>query len=69
MGRHCVGCGLLHAAGCGGARIAAASEIEDGTAGLCAVISAAMKYSAAAFVFYTLEASVQVVSDRGLRTC
>ena len=29
-----MGCGLLHAAGCGGARIAAASEIEDGTAGL-----------------------------------
>ncbi len=29
------GCGLVRGAGCGGARrIAAASEIEDGTAGL-----------------------------------
>jgi len=47
-----VGCGLLRAAGCGKARrIAAASEIEDGTAGLCAVLSAAMKYSAVDFVF------------------
>ena len=64
------GCGLLRAAGCGGARrIAATSEVGDGTAGLCAVLSAAMKYSAVAFFFYTLEASVQVVSDRGLRTC
>ncbi len=52
MGRHCVGCGLLRGAGCGGARqIAATSEAEDGTAGLCAVLSAAMKYSAVAFVF------------------
>ena len=46
-----MGCGLLRAAGCGGARIAVASEIEDGTAGLCAVLSAAMKYSAVDFVF------------------
>ncbi len=52
MGRHCVGCGLLRGAGCGGARqIAATSEAEDGTAGLCAVLSAAMKYSAVDFVF------------------
>ena len=46
-----MGCGLLHAAGCGGARIAAISEAEDGTTGLCAVLSAAMKYSAVDFVF------------------
>ena len=46
------GCGLLRAAGCGGARrIAATSEVGDGTAGLCAVLSAAMKYSAVAFFF------------------
>ncbi len=31
--------------------VAAASEIEDGTAGLCAVLSAAMTYSAVDFVF------------------
>ena len=54
MGRHCVGCGLLRGAGCGGARqIAATSETGDGTAGLCAVLSAAMKYSAVAFSFST----------------
>ena len=52
MGRHCMGCGLLRADGCGGARrIAATSETGDGTAGLCAVLSAAMKYSAVDFVF------------------
>ncbi len=46
------GCGLLRADGCGGARrIAATSETGDGTAGLCAVLSAAMKYSAVDFVF------------------
>ena len=47
-----MGCGLLRAAGCGEARrIAATSEAEDGTAGLCAVLSAVMKYSAVNFVF------------------
>ena len=47
-----MGCGLLRGAGCGGARrIAAISEAEDGTTGLCAVLSAAMKYSAVDFVF------------------
>ncbi len=52
MGRHCVGCGLLGGAGCGKARrIAATSEAGDGTAGLCAVLSAAMNYSAVDFVF------------------
>ncbi len=52
MGRHCVGCGLLRGAGCGGARRSAAtSEAEHGTAGLCAVLSAAMNYSAVDFVF------------------
>ena len=46
------GCGLVRAAGCGGARrIAATSEAGDGTAGLCAVLSAVMKYSAVDFVF------------------
>ena len=54
MGRHCLCCGLLRAAGCGGARrIAATSEAEDGTAGLCAVLSAAMKYIAVAYSFST----------------
>ncbi len=48
------GCGLLRADGCGGARrIAATSEAGDGTTGLCAVLSAAMKYSAVAFSFST----------------
>ena len=41
---------LVGGAGCGKARrIAATSEAEDGTAGLCAVLSAAMKYSAVDF--------------------
>ena len=47
-----MGCGVLRGAGCGGARrIAAISEAEDGTTGLCAVLSAAIKYSAVDFVF------------------
>ena len=47
-----MGCGLVRGAGCGGARrFAATSEAEDGTAGLCAVLSGAMKYSAVDFVF------------------
>ena len=42
----------LVGAGCGKARrIAATSEAGDGTAGLCAVLSAVMKYSAVDFVF------------------
>ena len=52
MGRRCLCCSLLRAAGCGGARrIAATSEAGDGTTGLCAVLSAVMKYSAVDFVF------------------
>ncbi len=71
MGRHCVGCGLLGGAGCGKARrIAATSEAGDGTVGLLrGIIRSNEVQRGCFFFFYTLEASVQVVSDRGLRTC
>lgn len=40
-------------AGCWMWRSAATSEAEDGTAGLCAVLSEAMKYIAVAYSFST----------------
>ncbi len=63
MGQHCLCCGLLRAAGCGEARrIAATSEIEDGTVGLLrGIIRSNEVQRGCFFFFYTLEASVQVV--------
>ncbi len=71
LGRHCVGCGLLGSAGCGEARrIAATSEIEDGTVGLLrGIIRSKEVHRGCFFFFYTMEALFQVMSDRGLRTC